>query len=72
MFNRELKERIKLLEDENILLIRKVNALIKFAKTNEYKDPRPIITSCTTMNGLDYNTLRSKYRKYDMIFIDES
>ena len=68
-FNRELKERIKLLEYENYLLSNKIKEIEKQLKPIMPAFPFPRLIR---EDGIDlsYNYLRTKYRDFDVIYKD--
>tara|TARA_R110001632_G_C11325574_1_gene416031 strand:- start:1146 stop:1349 length:204 start_codon:yes stop_codon:yes gene_type:complete len=67
MFNKELKERVRLLEFENKILLDKIDSII-----NKYSDEAEVlIDTCNYMDrSMSYEYLRDKYRScsktYDM------
>ena len=68
MFNRNLKERVKLLEYENQKLINKVNAIIAVLP----KKPLTVRPNTNPIDGGDsYETLRKKYRNFTLKYEDE-
>lgn len=68
-FNKELKERIQLLEYENYLLSAKIKEIEK--QLNPIAPIRPF-PKLIREDGVDlsYNTLRKKYREFDVIYKD--
>lgn len=68
-FNRELKERIKLLEYENYLLSNKIKEIEKQLKPIMPSFPFPRLIR---EDGIDlsYDYLRKKYRDFDVIYKD--
>jgi hypothetical protein len=69
MWNRELKERIKLLEYENYLLSNKLKEIEKQLKPIMPSFPFPRLIR---EDGIDlsYEHLRKKYRDFDVIYKD--
>lgn len=68
MFLRNIKERLRLLEYENEILIKEINNLKGVDNPSElFRKPRMITEGG---NDFSYDKLRKKHRKYDLIFKD--
>ncbi len=70
MFNKELKERVKLLEYENEILAHKIDSILHPKEKGMHKKlPKVLKSNMYYGNGeMNYRTLRMKYRSFEPVF----
>lgn len=71
MTKKELRERVKLLEHENKIIIKKLKKLMPLMPVNENEIPDIDTNTYLGVDPMGYDTLRRKYRKHTIKFDDE-
>jgi len=70
MFKKEFKERLRLLEYENEILADKLKSILEPNQGDELPRVLSSDMDCVRRDGMDYDTLRIKYRGFKPKFYD--